>query len=108
VDAAGVSAREDIIGQITTLTVTPMTGPATTSVSTGSLDINNSGGLGATQTLALSAGSLTAGNRATLTLTSGSTTRNYVLYFVSQTQFFVMDANSSPATVAIGSLYQQF
>jgi hypothetical protein len=108
VDAAGVLAREDIIGQITTLTVTPVTGPSTTSVSAGSLDINNSGGLGATQTLALSAGSLTAGNRATLTLTSGSTTRNYVLYFVSQTQFFVMDADSSPASVAIGSLYQQF
>ena len=106
VDAAAVTGRQDILGQINVgSTGALVANPAGTF---GSLDINNSGGLGTTETLSLSGGSFAAGNRATLALTSGTTTRNYVLYLVSPTQLFIMDTNTSPAGVASGSLYQQF
>jgi hypothetical protein len=105
-NAPGLNAkREDLLGQFNVGIAGSLVANAAGSF--GSLDVNNSDGLGTTQTVALTSGTLTAGSRATLALTSaGPTTRNFVLYLVSPTQLFVM--STDPTGIALGSLYQQF
>ena len=43
-----------------------------------------------------------------LNTTPSATTRNLVLYMVSPTLFYVLDADPSPAGTAIGVIYNQF
>ena len=101
-NAAGAAAQEeDFVGQFNADKNGALI--ANPSGTIGSLDINN---FGTTQTLALTSGALTVGSRYTMTLKSASTTQNFVLYFVSPTQSFVMGTDSTG--VSIGSLYQQF
>jgi len=104
-NAAGAAAmKEDIVGQLNVGSTGSLV--ANPAGSFGSLDINNSDSLGTTQTVALTSGTLTTSGPSTLTLNSTGSTRTFVLYFVSPTQFFVMGTDSTG--VAIGSLYQQF
>ena len=89
------SREEDSVGQLTA--------NGTGNVTSGSLDINN---LGATQTGVAEIGTYTAvaaNGRTTMLL---NPTVNFVLYFVSPTQIFALDTDSTG--VAIGSLYKQF
>ncbi len=106
-NAAGASPkREDTVGQINigaTASVIANAGGASGSL----LDINNSSGLGTTQSDPLASGSLTLAGRSTMSLKdSAGTTRNYVLYPVSPAQFYVLGTDTTD--VALGSLYQQF
>lgn len=104
-NAAGASAGcEDVLGQMNVGSTGSLV--ADQAGSFGSLDINNPDGLGTTQTIALTSGSLGAGSRTTLALTSTGVTRHYVLYLLSPTHLFVMSTDSTG--VAQGSLYQQF
>ena len=107
-NGAGPNAkREELLGQFNVGSTGSLV--ANAGGSFGSLDINNADGLGTTQGIALTAGAMTAGNRATLSLTSaGPTTQHFVLYLVSPTQLFAMSIDPAPAGVALGSLYQQF
>lgn len=101
-NAAGPTAREeDTVGQINLDKNGSLIANAAGTI--GSLDINN---FGTTQSVALTSGGVAAGSRATLVLNSAGSVQNFVLYFVSPTQFFVMGTDSSGT--AIGSLYQQF
>ncbi|MBZ5699874.1 MAG: hypothetical protein LAN18_15155 [Acidobacteriia bacterium] len=87
--------EEDFVGQLTA--------NGTGNVTSGSLDINN---FGATQTGVTEIGTYTtvaANGRTTMLL---NPTVNFVLYFVSPTQIFALDTDSTG--VAIGSLYKQF
>lgn len=106
-NAAGANAtREDLVGQFNVGSTGSLVANAAGSF--GSLDINNSdpNNPGLTQTVALTSGAMTAGNRSTMVLNSPGSARNYVLYFVSPTQLFVM--STDPTGAALGSLYQQF
>jgi hypothetical protein len=86
---------EDFVGQLTT--------DGVSKVLSGTVDINN---FGATQTVTSNIGTympVSANGRTTMLL---SPTRNLVLYFVSPTQAYALDTDST--TVAVGSLYHQF
>jgi hypothetical protein len=103
-DAAGTAGlREDALGQFTS------TGTGTGLA--GTLDLNDHG---ATQTgLAIANGMYTAagGLRGTLSLpvaTSPATTRNFVLYMVSPTLFYILDTDAAPAGTALGAINNQF
>jgi hypothetical protein len=114
-DAAGTAGnREDFLGQLTS--AGSGTGLA------GNLDLND---FGATQTgcvplttacvaitngtyLPVPAGSLRATMVLPLTTTPSATTRNLVLYMVSPTLFYVLDADPAPAGTAIGVINNQF
>ena len=106
-DAAGATGnREDFLGQLTS------TGSGTGLG--GTLDLND---FGATQTgvaitngtyLPTPAGTLRGTMALPLNTTPSATTRNLVLYMVSPTLFYVLDADPSPAGTAIGVIYNQF
>ncbi len=106
-DAAGTAGnREDFLGQVTS------TGSGTGLG--GTLDLND---FGATQTgvtiangtfLPVPAGSLRGTMGLPLNTTPSPTTRNFVLYMVSPTLFYVLDTDPSPAGSAIGAIYNQF
>ncbi len=106
-DAAGTAGHpEDFLGQLTSDGKGNVTG--------GSFDLND---FGATQTgvaigngtyLAPPTGSLRGTMAFPLNTTPSSTTRNLVLYMVSPTLFYALDADPSPAGTAIGVLYNQF
>jgi hypothetical protein len=103
-ESAGVGTREDLVGQLNVDTSGNLA--ANAGGSFGSLDINNSDGLGTTQTVALTSGTLTAGARGTMVLNSAGSPRHYVVYALSPTRIFVMSTDS--ASVGLGSIYQQF
>ena len=103
-DAAGTAGlREDSLGQFTS--------SGTGTGLAGTLDLNDRG---ATQTgLAIANGMYTAagGLRGTLSLpvaTSPATTRNFVLYMVNPTLFYVLDTDAAPAGTALGAIDNQF
>jgi hypothetical protein len=103
-DAAGTAGqREDFVGQFAS------SGSGTGLA--GTLDLND---FGATQTgLAISNGTYTTpiGLRSTMSLpiaTSPSTVRNLVLYMVSPTLFYVLDADPAPSGTALGVIQNQF
>jgi hypothetical protein len=94
--AAG-NARQDIVGQLTS--------NGSGVVSVASLDIN---ALGATQTGVANTGTYLPTPAGTLrgTMLLGSPARNFVLYLVSPTQFYVLGADATGT--ALGSLNKQF
>lgn len=101
-DAAGTAGlREDFLGQFTS--------SGTGTGLAGTLDLNDHG---ATQTgLAIGNGMYTAagGLRGTLSLpvaTSPATTRNFVLYMVSPTLFYILETD--PTGTALGVMNNQF
>lgn len=95
--AGSAGQREDIVGQLTADGIGDVT--------SGSLDIND---FGVTQTVAPNIGTYLPTPAGTLrgTMVFGSPARNFVLYMVSPTQFFVLGTDSTGT--AIGSLYNQF
>ena len=106
---AGLTAggQENFVGQITA--------DGAGKVSSGSLDININDFAPAGQTLVKQLGgeavtgtyaSVTATGRATMILNPSADNRNFVLYFVSPAQVFVLGAD--PARVAAGAVYKQF
>lgn len=106
-DTAGAGGnREDFLGQLTSAG----SGPTLA----GTLDLND---FGAAQTgVAIGNGTYQATPAATfrgtmtlpLATIPGATTRNLVLYMVSPTLFYALDADPSPAGAAIGAIYNQF
>ena len=88
--------KEDIAGQLTA--------NGAGNVTSGSLDINNFGTLLTGQTIIGTYTSVVASSGRTTMLFNP--TRNLVLYFVSPTQVYALDTDTTGA--AIGSLYKQF
>ena len=106
-DAAGTAGnREDLLGQVTS--AGSGTGLA------GALDLND---FGATQMgVAIANGTYQPNPSSTLRATvalpvataPSAVTRNLVLYMVSPTLFYALDADPSPSGTAIGAIYNQF
>jgi len=106
-DAAGTTGnREDFLGQVTSA-------GSGTGLS-GTLDLND---FGTTQAgVAIANGTYQPNPSGTVRATvalpvataPSAVTRNLVLYMVSPTLFYALDANSSPSGTAIGAIYDQF
>jgi hypothetical protein len=104
-DAAGPAGnREDFLGQLTS--------SGSGKGLAGALDLNDFGatqpGVAITNGTYLPAGSLRGTMALPLTTTPSATTRNFVLYMVSPTLFYVLDTDPTPAGTAIGAIYNQF
>jgi hypothetical protein len=92
------AGEEDFVGQLNT--------DGTGNVKSGLLDINDFGILLPAEQNSGTYSAVTSNGRATMVLNPSADNRNFVLYFVSPSQVFVMGTDST--RLATGSLYKQF
>jgi hypothetical protein len=78
-------------------------------IPSGTIDINTAGTLTTAQALTGTYTSPATNGRATLTLTSSTSSRTFAIYVVNSTQVFVVESDpASSALLASGALYRRF